>query len=729
MKIVKSSIFILLAVLLVAFPLTALADDDAVPGQSNDALEDQEALEQQRLLEILKNAPPAPNPQPDRIFTEEESSSAEQRGIVTYDMETGEETITEGSESLNGEEVLTAPPFEGEVLPFAENGIIEGEDGVSGLLITPTPPVPVCNATSYPWNTIQKLLMRFRVGTVDYYYVCSAWAVGSFQVATAGHCLYSWDPNDDGNTSDRKWADEVWVWAGQGDVVNPIGTPDTPYGEAKATALRSYTGWTISHDYNHDWGVITLNRRDGNHTGWMGRETNTSTASLNFSGYPAETPYVPPNTLCQYFGYDPNNVRGYSTYRIYLDAFIYGGHSGGPSWRYDGTNRYVQGIHSTSNRVGYAEDTRLDNSKYDSIFSYIAEDEAARPPIPRPDLIEYFFDGNNRKDLLTNSAEPGDTIQVEYNVFNSGFASSNNFTVSFYLSTNSIISTGDTLIGTRTHSLSAWGLTNPVTTLTVPASMSPGIYYVGWIYSGGTTEYTTVNNYVVINNETLTVTSPSYTLKLTDTNGFTWRLNKYSSDARANYFRGIVENVAGDPVRNAAVSYLLTTGDVTMSADEGTGVPFIYLFKWTGSGGSGAWANVGNAGRGLVTVSRVAMAIAPDSENGIMPGEESDEPAYSTEATFSLSDSVGFSWSLSNAAENSTAKYYSGTVNVGSETRPAAAIYLKSNAGLSMAGDEGGTTSGVPFVYNTKWASGGSTGIWQNVSPTAGKGFVTVTLD
>ena len=44
-----------------------------------------------------------------------------------------------------------------------------------------------------------------------------------------------------------------------------------------------------------------------------------------------------------------------------LDAYIYGGHSGGPSWRYDsGTgNRYVEGVHSTSTRIGSATDTLL----------------------------------------------------------------------------------------------------------------------------------------------------------------------------------------------------------------------------------------------------------------------------------------------------------------------------------------------------------------------------------
>ena len=92
--------------------------------------------------------------------------------------------------------------------------------------------------------------------------------------------------------------------------------------------------WTQSHNYAHDRGVITLNRRDGNHTGWMGRKSACAD-SLNFSGYPTQTPYVPPGSVVQYFGYDAGNVDYCLIYRIGIDAFIYGGHSGGPSWRYE----------------------------------------------------------------------------------------------------------------------------------------------------------------------------------------------------------------------------------------------------------------------------------------------------------------------------------------------------------------------------------------------------------
>lgn len=495
--------------------------------------EDATAHEREKLLDILRNAKEPPTPQIPQTGAPESGDSL---GVVEYNLKTKKQKVTpRGGGEPESQPALPSPPD----LPFDGTGPVslEAIEGIGGaehsksLVVGPlnpaTPPSPVYNSLAYPFNTVFKLLMRFNVGGIDYYYVCSASSTGSFHLLTAGHCLYNWDPNDDGNTSDARWASEVWAWAAQTDQINPFGVADQPYGEAKAVYLRSYTGWTVSGDFNHDWGVITLNRRDGDHTGWMGRETAT-TSSLNFTGYPTETPYVPAGTLVQYFGYDANNVLGYTCCRIQLDALIYGGHSGGPSWRFDGANRWIQGLHSTSNRVGYAEDTYLTNGKRTDLNSWMSTDETDRPPAARPDLTEYLFD-LNAKDVLSNSVQRGNSFQVEYNLLNSGFANTGSVSVDFYLSTNTTISTFDYYIGTVSFSdLAAYTFLNPLATLTVPSSVPLGAYYVGWIMNSAVAEYTTSNNAVVIANETLTVTpepGPSITV-LSPNGGELWRVGE-----------------------------------------------------------------------------------------------------------------------------------------------------------------------------------------------------------
>ncbi len=468
------------------------------------AREDAHVRRQQRLLEIMKNAPPAPNPTPAGPLPRS-LAPGEGTQVVGYDPVLRAETVSPSAGSVG----IPLPPD----LPVLGAAPLGAPAGGVAAAAAPVPraatrPSPLLDSLVYPWNTIFKLLVRFHVGSTDYYYVCSAFAAGPFHLVTAGHCVFNWDPNGDGQTNDRKWADEIWAWAAQTDQISPSGVPDRPYGQAKMVYMRSYDGWTQLEQFDHDWGVITLDRRDGDHTGWMGRDTATA-SSVHFSGYPVQIPYVPSGTLVQYSGYDVGNVLGYSCCRLSLNAYIYGGHSGGPSWRVDDAtgDAFVEGIHSTSNRSGSATDTYLNAQKRADLLSFQSDDETARPPVPEADLTEYQFD-TAAKDLLTTSVSPGGSIQVLYNVFNSGFADSGPITVDFYLSNNNSISTNDTLIGSRMLAgLGPFSVTNPTATLTVPANQPLGTYYVGWIMSAANPEYSTDDDGAVIGTKTLQVVS------------------------------------------------------------------------------------------------------------------------------------------------------------------------------------------------------------------------------
>lgn len=476
--------------------------------------------EELQFLEILLNARPAPQPN-GRVFPESVSASPESRAMVAFDPITGREEVTPAS-LLGGAGTNSAPPREAQ-WPWSEEegpiifGEIPGLEGIENAEPAGgpacTPPSPYTLTHSFPWNTTYKLLMRFNVSGTNYFYVCSASPFGPFQLLTAGHCLYNHDPNDDGNTSDARWASEVWAWAAQTDLVNPFSEPDFPYSYAKSVLLRTYIAWTNNADLNHDMGYITLDRRDPMHTGSMGREWGIEASLLNFNGYPVETPFVPAGELMQYPGSDSNNVTFYTPTRIRMCAYTYGGHSGGPDWRFDGTNRYIQGVNSTSDRAGAAEATRITEGKFNDMFIVIDDDEANRPPVARPDIAEYVFTTvDDRKDLLATSVLQDHPFQIEYNAFNAGFAHTGTLTIDFYLSTNAVISSLDTQIGSvDLAGLGAFNFTNPLATLN--ATIAPGTYYAGWIMSTAVPEYggdgvctnDPCSNVVVIADETLSV--------------------------------------------------------------------------------------------------------------------------------------------------------------------------------------------------------------------------------
>jgi len=368
-------------------------------------------------------------------------------------------------------------------------------------------PIPVFDSSLFPFRTVHKLLLRFQVGGLDYYYVCSATAVSEFHLLTAGACAYNHDPNGDGFTSDAGFATEVWAWAAQTDRTDPLQVEDFPFGLAKATFFRVPNGWANSQNLNDDWALLTLDRRVGAHTGWMAREADVEVSTVGATGYPVEVPFVPAGNLFQYFSSSVNNVANYLTGRIQFNALIYGGQSGGPVWRNNAGTATLQGIISTTNRVGNAEATRLRTGMLSDINGFISDDESVRPPTAHPDLIEYLLDAG-QKDLISNVAAPGGDFDVEFNVFNAGHAPSGPITVDFYLSDNAFISPLDTQIASvDIGSLDPFFFFRDTVSLPVPGSMPSGTYWVGWIMSGSVFEPNTFDNSVIISDETLLVSS------------------------------------------------------------------------------------------------------------------------------------------------------------------------------------------------------------------------------
>lgn len=368
-------------------------------------------------------------------------------------------------------------------------------------------PVPIFDTSEFPFRTVHKLLLRYRVGGLDYFFVCSATAVGEFHLLTTGNCIYNHDPNGDGFTSDQRFADEVWAWAGQTDRIDPLRVEDFPFGLAKASFFRVPNAWINNQNLNDDWALITLNRRVGEHTGWMARESDVQASALDAAGYPVEVPFVPAGNLFQYHASTDNNVSAYLTGRIRFDALIYGGQSGGPVWRNSGGNRFLQGIISTTDRSGNAEATRLRAGMLGEINNFIAEDQFVRPPVPSPDLIEYLLE-ENQKNLLTEVAAPGGTFDLEYNVFNVGHAPSGPITVDFYLSTNNFISTFDIPVASiQLGDLDPFFFIRDTRTLTVPAGLPAGTYWAGWIMHASAAESNIFDNAAVIDTRTLLVTA------------------------------------------------------------------------------------------------------------------------------------------------------------------------------------------------------------------------------
>lgn len=398
---------------------------------------------------------------------------------VERDIDSAPEASTDGLP-------LHAPDWPGPL------GVAAGDGPEAGIGLpevsrapTATMPTPLLDTFSFPFRTIGKMLMGFD----GIYYVCSATVVNRYFLFTAGHCVYNHDPNGDGNNADRQWADELWFFPGQTDQLAPTGEVEYPYGEATWLEVYAYSGWTVNGDVTYDQAFVRLDRSVGDTTGWTGYETNVPVGGLNFSGYPAETPYVPFGNLVQYFGFESNNVIGYSAQRIELAAHIWGGHSGGPVWRYDGSSHRLQGMNSTSDRAGSAAAARITNQVFNDLQAEIAE---PRTEVLRPDLAEWTrWTQYPTKRLLSSFARPGEAVSFEYNVGNLGHTPSGEIAVDFYLvyGTWQWPEQGIWIGSTTMPGLLAntWYL--PQQGIVLPSQLGAGSYYVAWRITGAEQEY------------------------------------------------------------------------------------------------------------------------------------------------------------------------------------------------------------------------------------------------
>jgi V8-like Glu-specific endopeptidase len=414
-------------------------------------------------LNLLEYRPmPLPEPVPDAL-SDEGYEAAGQR--VSFDLRTGTEATQERplrkSGSSGGQVAGGWGERRGRSAP-------DGSKNFSSLSWVSTPEV-------YPWSVAVKLFMKFRdtTGTLRGY-VCSGSLIDPQHVVTAGHCVYSHEDSDNGWVF-NDWAEEITVVPGYENGARP-------YGDAVAVQLHSYVGWTSSADFDYDLGIIDLDRPIGALAGWHGYGWYSSCDSytgntFRHAGYPQASPYDG-----QYLYTNAGTYDGCDTIlgawfgnEVYFNSRSYGGQSGSGSYlpHDQCPNCWVTAVLSNGNN-SYTNDVRIDEPKFDDIGSIIGSDTPASVDLA-------VLDVNVSPGTVSSGSQLTSMNYLVHNYSSSSWSGTVN--VDVYLSTNDIISSGDTFLQRHsfTYSLGAKSSVRITVSVppTIPLGRPAGNYWIG----------------------------------------------------------------------------------------------------------------------------------------------------------------------------------------------------------------------------------------------------------
>jgi hypothetical protein len=404
-----------------------------------------------------------------------------------------------GFNKLTGLETLyPATPPTGEVggqLPGAL-----GADGQDGGEVSPAgfgtmSILSAATRATAPWRMNAKMAMRWvNNGGGSSWFVASGSMVDSRTFLTAGHCVYSFGTAGIPNS----WAADIYVfpgWDGNGNIFGPSGVYQQ-YGFGSMTHVWSWTGWTQNGNWDNDVGLVGIDRAVGQLTGWYGTAWGFDCATIrgrtyNNAAYPAEgcgtAGLHNGQDMTYWFGQVddcPNNqMTLFTTAGCY--TAVWGGMSGSGMYYIDGSNRFVHGICSTSNRTTRGNYCKQWQGWFDFVNGPTGGINTVRGTAFDLQALQCRTSGSTS--IRAGESGTGWSFLTTNSTNND--PASRNVTFRVYLSSNTTISSTDTLLTTLNYT---WdyapnsNVTVNVGNIAIPSTVPAGTYYIGVILDPAT---------------------------------------------------------------------------------------------------------------------------------------------------------------------------------------------------------------------------------------------------
>ncbi len=354
--------------------------------------------------------------------------------------------------------------------------------------------------TGWPRRGNVKLFMRFTdTGGTVRWFTCSGSMADAGVVQTAAHCVYARNPN---SINIFAWAEIIYIypaWDGTGTewAVPGSGEVIQNYGYLYGTNYLAGTNYINNGDFDSDVGLIAVtrggSRMAGVLTGWFGWAWGGDCATLqartyhNFS-YPSEScggGLHTGRTMYYWSGsWDscPGNQLSITTTAGCLTA-LWGGMSGSGAYYIDGDNRFVHAVASNSNRSTYGAYAKLWEQWITDRTTFTNNTRGSTF-----DLEALQFRTTAATTVTAGTTMSADSSVLIANATNAAPGPST-YTLRIYLSTNNIISFGDTLLAVWNYNTDFAAMqvrTFIIPAIPIPAATPAGNYWLGAILDPAT---------------------------------------------------------------------------------------------------------------------------------------------------------------------------------------------------------------------------------------------------
>jgi hypothetical protein len=360
----------------------------------------------------------------------------------------------------------------------------------------------ITNTDDFPWRMNCKLVMRFvDQGGNDRWFVASGSMQDAETVLTAAHCVYARNPN---GINIWDWAEEIWVYPGWDGVGNQWSEPSgviNPYGWARGTYYLAGSDYINNGNFDRDMGLIRLTRGVGMLTGWYGWAWGFGCGDIqdrlyNNPSFPAEN--CP--TAGLHNGRDMYNWNGYFDScpgnQLQIDTgggncfdTLWGGMSGSAAYYFnDGGSRLAHAVASNSNRTTIGRYTKMWEQFKDDMIDF---ENGSRGSSFDLQALRTRVSPSS----VTAGASLTDRSHLAINPTNG--TKNSNFEFEVYLSSNSNISTSDTLLSTQFYSWDFDEMSSVninMAGITIPKNTPSGDYWVGVVYDDATDGVTSNND-------------------------------------------------------------------------------------------------------------------------------------------------------------------------------------------------------------------------------------------